>query len=271
MIAQASAASVRATFPGGHVDEMEPIDGIGVLLGPGLARAGRHGRVRDDRGAEAFDEHGGSSAPAPRTGGWIQTGAAPHAPAAAARGATRRPRRPAPRSSSSSAKYADHPGRAPGQHRRSDGMDQVFDELENGSSASRSSAPGRCSTTVFLTATKAAVLAATEIPNYANGGTGPKLGEVNFVDGRWKLSRGDVCGTSSSRRSTAPPVPHSKRAVQHGPAVVHDGHGGDRGRIVVSSTVQGAPPRVGGAEGPARPRRPRRPASRWRRPWLRKC
>ena len=43
--------------------------------GPGLARAGRHGRVRDDRGAEAFDEHGGSSAPAPRTGGWIQTGA----------------------------------------------------------------------------------------------------------------------------------------------------------------------------------------------------
>ena len=96
-----------------------------------------------------------------------------------------------------------------------------------------------------------------------------KLGEVNFVDGRWKLSRQGRAGTSSSRRSTAPSGSSLEAGgAPHGPAVVHDGHGGD-GRIVVGSTVQGAPPRVGGAEGPARPRRPRRPASRWRRPWLR--
>jgi len=198
--APAGAASVRATFPGGHVDEMEPIDGIAVLVGPASLEPGDMAEYETTVALEALDEHGGSlGTGTARTGGWIQTGAECYPTPQLPPPGEEQPADPdAARAEIEQlfgVKYAD---RTREEHLANiddpTGMDQVFDELENGQF--REQVLGSRTVlddVVFLTATKAAVLYHTEIPNYANGGTGPKLGEVNFVDGRWKLSRGDVC------------------------------------------------------------------------------
>jgi hypothetical protein len=198
--APADAARVRATFPDGQTDEMEPIDGVAVLIGRASLEPGDMAEYETTVPIEAFDELGGSlGTGTARYGGWIETGAECYPTPELPPPGEEQPADPAAARAEIEqlfgVKYAD---RTREEHLANiddpSGMDEVFDALENGQF--REQVLGSRTVLedlVFLSATKAAVRYHTEIPNYANGGTGPKLGEVNLVDGRWKLSRGDVC------------------------------------------------------------------------------
>jgi hypothetical protein len=198
--APAGAARVRATFPDGQSDEMEPIDGLAVLVARASLEPGDMSQYDTTVPLVALDENGGSLGTGTATfGGYVETGPECYPSPDLPPPGEEQPADPdAARAEIEQLFGVKYEDRTREEHLANiddpTGMDQVFDDLENGSF--RTQVLGSRTVfedLVFLSATKAAVRYHTEIPNFANGGTGPKLGEVNFVDGRWKLSRADVC------------------------------------------------------------------------------
>jgi hypothetical protein len=202
VVAQAppDAATVRATFPDGQTDEMEPVDGVAVLIGRASIEPGDMAEYQTTVPLEAFDASGGSLGSGTASfGGYIEPGAecypAPELPPPG----DEQPADPAAARAEIETLFGVTYSDRTREERLGNlddptGMDQVFDELENGSYRTQVlGSRTMLDDLVFLSATRAAVLYHTEIPNYPNGGLNGQLGEVVFVDGRWKLTRAGVC------------------------------------------------------------------------------
>jgi hypothetical protein len=219
VVAQAPAgtASLRATFPDGQTDEMEPVDGVAVLVGPASIEPGDPAEYETTVPLEAFDADGrplgtGAARPGPyfsaelrvasessapfssgeqRAGCFAPSelpppGAEQPADPAAARAEIERlfGVRFADRTDEERLANLDDPS----------GMRDVYEQLRNGPFAEQvlGSRPV-FRDLVFLSATRAAVQYETEIPGYPPQAFGEQFGEVVFVDGRWKLTRESVC------------------------------------------------------------------------------
>jgi hypothetical protein len=224
--APAGAAVVRATFPDGHVDEMEPVDGVAVLVGPASIDPDS---IDHDASAslEALDADGTSlgSGTARSDGyGWAaveesDTGFT-ESPEAACFGPQELPP-PGPEQPADPAaaraeiallfgvRYSDMTDDE--RLARLDdtrGMREVYDQLVN-SSGFREQVLGSRTIfhdLVFMSATRAAVQYETEIPGYQPQAFGLQYGEVVLVDGSWKLSRESVCRDVQLAGISCPPV-----------------------------------------------------------------
>jgi hypothetical protein len=219
VVAQGTAgtAVLRATFPDGQVDEMEPVDGVAVLVGPASIEPGDPAEYETTVPLEAFDAdgtslgtgtarsgvyfpaklHGARESSAPLSGDEQSAecfappelpppGAEQPADPAAARAEIERlfGVRFADRTDEERLANLDDPT----------GMREVYEQLRNGPYAEQvlGSRPV-FRDLVFLSATRAAVQYETEIPGYPPQAFGQQFGEVVFVDGRWKITRESVC------------------------------------------------------------------------------
>lgn len=228
--APAGAATVRATFPDGHVDEMEPVDGVAVLVGPatidpggsawygttvplealdadgrslgtGTARAAGHHAALLDLGAQgaAAETNDEPNAECFAPDALPPPGAEQPADPAAARAEIERlfGVRFADRTDDERLASLDDPT----------GMREVYEQMRTGPFAEEvlGSRPV-FRDLVFLSATRAAVQYETEVPGYGPQAFGPQFGEVVLVDGEWKLTRESVCRDVQRAGVTCPPV-----------------------------------------------------------------
>jgi hypothetical protein len=215
--APAGAAILRATFPDGQADEMEPIDGVAVLVGPASIEPGDPAEYETTVPLEAFNADGRSlGTGTARSGAYFPAelnetpeSSAPHsggeqsaecfgpqqlpppgdeqpADPAAARAEIERlfGVRFADRTDEERLANLDDPT----------GMREVYEQMRNGPYAQQvlGSRPV-FRDLVFLSATRAAVQYETEVPGYPPQAFGQQFGEVVFVDGRWKITRESVC------------------------------------------------------------------------------
>lgn len=211
--APAGAAVVRATFPEGHVDEMEPIDGVAVLVGPASIDPDS---VDHDASAslEALDGDGTSlGSGTARSDGYGFAGvqgslwgftepqdAACFGPQALPPPGEEQPADPAAARAEIEQLFGVRYSDMTDDERlaRLDdttGMREVYDQLVN-SSGFREQVLGSRTVfhdLVFMSATRAAVEYETEIPGYPQQAFGLQFGEVVLVDGSWKLTREGVC------------------------------------------------------------------------------
>jgi hypothetical protein len=226
----AGAAILRATFPDGQADEMKPIDGVAVLVGPASIDPGDPAEYETTVPLEAFDADGTSlGTGTARVGGYF--GAAIYeGPWNSARVSTAEPSAecfgpqelPPP-----GAEQPTDPAAARAEIERlfgvrfadrtdeerlanlddPTGMREVYEQLRTGPYAEQvlGSRPV-FQDLVFLSATRAAVQYVTEIPGYPPDGVGRQFGEVVFVDGRWKLTRESVCRDVQLAGITCPSV-----------------------------------------------------------------
>jgi hypothetical protein len=228
--APAGAAIVRATFPDGQADEMEPIDGVAVLVGPASIEPGDPAEYETTVPLEAFDADGRPlGTGTARSGAHLSTelnetpeGFAPlsggeqsaecfgpqqlpppgdeqPADPAAARAEIERlfGVRFADRTDEERLANLDDPT----------GMREVYEQMRNGPYAQQvlGSRPV-FQDLVFLSATRAVVQYDTEIPGYPPDAFGQQFGEVVFVDGRWKITRESVCRDVQLAGVSCPPV-----------------------------------------------------------------
>jgi hypothetical protein len=214
VVAQApdGAANVHATFPGGQADEMEPIDGVAVLVGPASIEPGDEAEYTTTVQLEAFDTDGGSLGTGTASNGFLRylsgensviasgppdTDCSP-TPQLPPPGETQ-PADPAAARAEIEQLFGILFSDRTDEERMADiddptGMLEAYDELRNGSYGEQV----RGSRTVFedlvfLSATRAAVRYHTEIPGYGPNGVGTQFGEVVLVDGRWKFTRESIC------------------------------------------------------------------------------
>lgn len=223
--APAEAAVVRATFPDGHADEMEPIDGVAVLVGP--ASIGPDDPVDHEASVplEALDGDGNSlGGGTARSGGYFLAGleeshsvsdpqnAECFGPQQLPPPGDEQPADPAGARAEIEqlfgVRYSDLTD-ADRIARLDDptGMREVYDRLVN--SSYREQVLGSRTVfhdVVFLSATRAAVQYETEIPGYPPQAFGLQFGEVFLVDGRWKLARESVCRDVQLAGITCPPA-----------------------------------------------------------------
>jgi hypothetical protein len=204
VVAQApeDAATVRATFPGGATDEMEPADGAVVLAAPASIESeadAMQARVP----VEAFDASGASlGSSEARYGAFFGvveeyssecSGEPPLPPAG-----TEQPADPeAARAGVAAAIATAYDGSKSIAERHTAIDDPSWPEraeqLASGQFAQQvRDARGVMTEVVFLSATRAAVRYDINVQNYSNF-TG-RLGEVVLVDGAWKLTRETTCG-----------------------------------------------------------------------------
>lgn len=215
--APAGAALLRATFPDGQADEMEPIDGVAVLVGPASIEPGDPAEYETTVPLEAFDADGRSLGTGTARSGAYFPAELHDAPESSA---------PLSREEQSAECFAPLELPPPGAEQPVDpaaaraeierlfgvrfadrtdeerlanlddptGMREVYEQLRNGPYAEQvlGSRPV-FRDVVFLSATRAAVRYETEIPGYPPQAFGQQFGEVVFVDGRWKLTRDSVC------------------------------------------------------------------------------
>jgi hypothetical protein len=215
--APAGASIVRATFPDGRADEMEPVDGVAVLVGPASIEPGDPAEYESTVPLEAFDADGGSlGTGAARVGGYFgaeiyeregsSAGVSAAAPSAECFAPQELPPPGAEQPADPAAaraeierlfgvRFADRTD----EERLANlddptGMREVYEQLRTGPYAEQvlGSRPV-FQDLVFLSATRAAVQYMTEIPGYPPEGVGRQFGEAVFVDGRWKLTRESVC------------------------------------------------------------------------------
>jgi hypothetical protein len=220
----AEAAVVRATFPDGHADEMEPIDGVAVLVGPASIDA--DDPVDHDASVplEALDGDGNSlGGGAARYGGYFAGLEESHSVSGPQNAECFAPQELPPPGDEQPADPAA--ARAGGEQlfgvRYSDmtdddrlarlddttGMREVYERLVN--SSYREQVLGSRTVfhdVVFLSATHGAVQYETEIPGYPPQAFGLQFGEVFLVDGRWKLARESVCRDVQLAGITCPPA-----------------------------------------------------------------
>jgi hypothetical protein len=216
VVAQApnGAASVRATFPEGHADEMEPVDGVAVLIGhasidPADSAAGLTANIRID----ALDAGGGSlgTSTASFSAGWLTylSGEDPHAVVAPGQSLAdcypsqqlpppgdEQPADPAAARAEIEGLFGTPFSDRTDEERVADiddptGMLETYERLRNSSFASDVAGSRTVlENVVFVSATRAATQYHIELPGRT---LGPEYGEVVFVDGRWKVTRASVC------------------------------------------------------------------------------
>jgi hypothetical protein len=232
VVAQAPAGTsiVRATFPGGQDDEMEPVDGVAVLVGPASIEPGDPAEYETTVPLEAFDAGGRSlGSGTARVGGSFVT-AIPEAASSSAGisvaepspecfgpqqlppPGAEQPADPAAARAEIERLFGVRYGDRTDEERLAGlddptGMREVYEQLRTGPYAEQvlgSRVVFR--DLVFLSATRAAVQYITEIPGYPPDGVGQQFGEVVFVDGRWKLTRESVCRDVQLAGITCPPV-----------------------------------------------------------------
>jgi hypothetical protein len=197
--APAGAARVRATFPDGHSDEMEPIDGVVVLVGSARLEPGDPAEYETTLPLEAFDEDGRSLGTGVAGIGWEQYGAECHAEPELPPPGAEQPADPAAARAEIEQLYGVRFSDRTDDERLAGiddptGMREVFEELVNGPFREQALASRTVlDDLVFLSATRAAVKYHVEIPDYPSGGFNGRLGEVVLVDGQWKLTRETVC------------------------------------------------------------------------------
>jgi len=226
VVAQASAeaAAVRATFPDGHVDEMEPIDGVAVLVGPASIDPEDPADYEANVPLEAFDADGGSlGGGTARSDAYFLAGLpGPSLPAQNPQcfGPQELPppgeEQPADPAAARAeieqlfgVRYADMTD--DDRLARLDdttGMREVYEQLVN--TSFREQVLGSRTVfhdLVFLSATRAAVWYETEIPGYPPQAFDRQFGEVVLVEGSWKLARESVCRDVQLAGITCPTVP----------------------------------------------------------------
>jgi hypothetical protein len=228
--APAGAAILRATFPNGQDDEMEPIDGVAVLVGPASIDPGDPAEYETTVPLEALDADGRSlGTGSARSGGFFPAelhespeNSAPlpgDEPSAECFGPLELPppgaEQPADPAAARAAieglfgvRFADRTD----EERLANlddptGMREVYEQMRNGPYAEQvlGSRPV-FRDLVFLSATRAAVQYESEIPGYPPQAFGQQFGEVVFVHGRWKLTRESVCRNVQLAGVTCPSV-----------------------------------------------------------------
>jgi hypothetical protein len=214
--APAGAATLRATFPEGQADEMEPIDGVAVLVGPASIEPGDPANETTVP-LEAFDANGRPLGTGTARSGAYFPAELRDAPEISA---------PLLRDEQSAECFAPQELPPPGAEQPADpaaaraeierlfgvrfadrtdeerlanlddptGMREVYEQMRNGPYAQQvlGSRPV-LRDLVFLSATRGAVQYETEVPGYPPQAFGQQFGEVVFVDGRWKITRESVC------------------------------------------------------------------------------
>jgi hypothetical protein len=216
VIAQApgGAASVRATFPGGHTDAMEPIDGVAVLVAPAAIDAGdTTAELTADIQLEALDADGGSlgTSTASFSASWLTylSGELPDAVVAPGQSLAdcyptqqlpppgeEQPADPAAARAEIEGLFGIPFSERTDEERVADiddptGMLEMYERLRNSSFASDVAGSRTVlEDVVFLSATRAATRYHTELPGRSINN---EYGEVVFVDGRWKVTRASVC------------------------------------------------------------------------------
>ncbi|HET6836352.1 MAG TPA: hypothetical protein VFH30_21005 [Acidimicrobiales bacterium] len=215
--APAGAAILRATFPDGQADEMEPIDGVAVLVGPASIEPGDPAEYETTVPLEAFDTDGRSlGTGTARSGASFPTELrdAPESPGPLSRDEQSAECFPPQELPPPGAEQPADPATARAEIERlfgvrfadrSDeerlasiddptGMREVYEQMRNGPYAQQVLASGPVfRDLVFLSATRAAVQYETEVPGYPPQAFGQQFGEVVFLDGRWKVTRESVC------------------------------------------------------------------------------
>lgn len=219
VVAQAPAgtARLRATFPDGQADEMEPVDGVAVLVGPASIEPGDPAEYETTVPLEAFDADGrplGTGAARPglyffaepdvasdssATLSSGEQGAECAAPSELPPPGAEQPADPAAARAEIERLFGVRFADRTDEERLANlddptGMRDVYEQLRDGPFAEQvlGSRPV-FRDLVFLSATRAAVQYETEIPGYPPQALGQEFGEVVFVDGRWKLTRESVC------------------------------------------------------------------------------
>ena len=231
VVAQApnGSARVRATFPGGERDEMEPIDGVVVLIGPASLEPGDPAEYETTVPLEAVDTDGNSLGTGTAQNGGVffalagtedgsvtRTGFAQGAncvkPEELPPPGDEQPADPAAARAEIEGLFGVRFSDMTDEERlaRLDdptGMDQVYEQLRTGSFAEQVLGSRTIlHDVVFLSATRAAVQYETEIPGYQPRAFGWQFGEVVLVDGQWKLSRELVCEAVQLAAITCPPA-----------------------------------------------------------------
>jgi hypothetical protein len=228
--APAGASTVRATFPDGHADEMEPVDGVAVLVGPASIEPGEPAEYESTVPLEAFDadgrslgtgtaQVGGYFVSAIRQGAWSSAGVSVAEPSPECFAPKNLPPPGAEQPADPSAaraeierlfgvRFADRTD----EERLANlddptGMLEVYEQLRTGPYAEQVlGSRVVLRDLVFLSATRAAVQYVTEIPGYPPDGVGQQFGEVVLVDGRWKITRESVCRDVQLAGITCPSV-----------------------------------------------------------------
>lgn len=229
--APAGAALVRATFPDGQADEMEPIDGVAVLVRPASIEPGDPAEYEETVALEALDGDGTRLASGTARSGTgypsvlddEQHGSAPPSggePSAECFGPQELPppgdEQPADPAAARAeieglfgVRFADRTDEERLAHLDDPtGMREVYEQMRSGQYADQVLASRPVfRDLVFLSATRAVVQYVTEIPGYPAEAFGQQFGEVVFVDGRWKLTREGVCRDVQRAGVTCPAVP----------------------------------------------------------------
>jgi hypothetical protein len=229
--APAGAALVRATFPDGQADEMEPIDGVAVLVGPASIDPGDPAEYETTVPVEAFDAGGTPLATdTARSGAFVpfEVGGEPHGSAPLTEGGQgtecygpqelpppgdEQPADPAAARAEIEdlfgVRFADRTDEERLAHLDDPtGMRDVYEQMRSGPYAEQVLASRPVfRDLVFLSATRAVVQYVTEIPGYPAEAFGQQFGEVVFVDGRWKLTREGVCRDIQRAGVTCPAAP----------------------------------------------------------------
>jgi len=214
VVAQApdGAADVQATFPGGHADEMQPVDGVAVLIGPATLDPS-DAQYSANIQLEAFDADGGSLGTS--TAAFDSTGLAylvgEYSHTAGFPGGSladcfpsqqlpppgdEQPADPAAARAEIEGLFGIPFSERTDEERVADiddptGMLETYERLRNSSFASDVAGSRTVlENVVFVSATRAATQYHIELPGRT---LGPEYGEVVFVDGRWKVTRASVC------------------------------------------------------------------------------
>jgi hypothetical protein len=216
VVAQApdGAASVRATFPDGHADEMAPVDGVAVLVGEAsIDPADSAAEFTANIQIEALDADGGSlgTSTASFSAGFLTylSGELPDAVVAPGQSladcyptqqlpppGVEQPADPAAARAEIEGLFGIPFSERTDEERVADiddptGMLEMYERLRNSSFASDVAGSRTVlDDLVFLSATRAATRYHIELPGRTINN---EFGEVVFVDGRWKVTRASVC------------------------------------------------------------------------------
>jgi hypothetical protein len=222
VVAQAPAGStrVRATFPGGAADEMEPVDGVAVLVARSSARPSSRDLAQASANVEAFGNGGASlGSGTARFGGLAERqasdgAAAPDcvAPQQLPPPGPEQPADPAAARAEIETLYGHRWDEITDEQRLSQvddprGLLEVYHQMETGPyAAAVKGARSILRDVVFLSKTRAAVRFDTEIPGYPPEAYDNQFGEVVIVDGHWKGTRESFCRVIRPAGVTCPPV-----------------------------------------------------------------
>jgi hypothetical protein len=221
-------ARVRASFPDGQSDEMEPIDGIVVLIAPASIEPGDQEQFQTTVPLEAFDDEGSSIGSGTAQFGLSLYGGDVLALAGGSGVALQgeecfrptelpppgdeQPADPAAARAGIEGLFGQRMGDRTVDDLVADiddptGMAEVYEQLGTGGFAQAAlSARTMLKDVVFLSATRAAVQYDVEMDGYPPGAFDNEFGEVVLVDGQWKWTRASVCGEVRNAGITCPPA-----------------------------------------------------------------